>query len=82
MQNKATHIVIVQESLAASIIKDVFTFLLFAGLLYFNHAVLSGNTFIDILFIIIIMMLLIGKSSKFAFNGTKAEAIKWLSNIK
>ena len=82
MENKTTRIVLVQESVASSIIKDVSTFLLFAGLLYFNHAVLSGSLFIDILFIVLVMMFLIGRGSKSTFSGTKSEAIKWLSGIK
>ena len=73
-------VVIVNESVVASLIKDIGTFLLFAGLLYFNHKYLSGNVIIDLLFIIVVILLLVGRNSESVFKGSKLDAIKWLEN--
>lgn len=71
--------VIINETVLASIIKDIFTFSIFAGLLYFNHKTLSGSTVVDVLFILLILMNLSVKRSKRCFEGTREEAIKFLS---
>lgn len=75
-------VVIVQESVIKSLIKDAGTSLLFAGLLYFNHAVLNGSTFIDVLFIIFVFAYLITKASKYCYSGPIDGAIKWLQDKK
>ena len=75
-------IVIVEESVVSSLIKDIFTFTLFGGLLFFNHKYLSGSTLIDVLFIICIILLLAGRASKDVFKGSKEDAIKWLERAK
>lgn len=72
-------IVITGESVLNSIIKDTFTFLMFAGLLYFNHKILSGSTVVDVLFILMALVFLVAKKSEQYFEGTKEEAIKFLS---
>lgn len=77
-KNKKTYIVL-SESVAGSAIKDVFTFLIFAGLLYFNHKILSGSTVVDVLFILLVLMFLATKRSKRYFEGSREEAIKFLS---
>ena len=71
--------VIINETVLASLIKDIFTFLIFTGLLYFNHKILSGSTVVDILFILLILMNLSVKKSGQCFEGTREEAIKFLS---
>lgn len=75
-------VVIVNESVIGGLVKDVGTFALFAGLLYFNHKVLSGSLLVDVLFILMVMFFLIGKSSRRVFKGSKQEAIKWLEGHK
>lgn len=80
-KNEKTYIVI-SESVTKSVIKDVFTFLMFAGLLYFNHKVLSGSTLIDVLFILLVLMFLTAKRGKRYFEGSKEETIKFLSESK
>lgn len=70
-------IVVVSESVVASLIKDLGTFILFAGLMYFNHKALSGSLLIDVLFIVMASLLLMGRS-KSVFKGSRKDAIKWL----
>lgn len=71
-------VVILQESLLASIVKDIFTFGMFGGLLYFNHRVLSGNGWIDFVFILIVFMYLASKNLSTVYSGPKDGAIRWL----
>lgn len=78
MNKKETQVIILSESVAASIIKDSITFFMFAGLMYFNHKVLSGSTFIDVLMIILGMLMLSSRKSSRVYNGSKQGAIKWL----
>lgn len=77
-KNEKTYIVL-SESVVGSVIKDVFTFLMFAGLLYFNHKTLSGSTVVDVLFILLVLMFLAAKRNKGRFEGSREEAIKFLS---
>lgn len=77
-KNEKTYIVL-SESVVDSVIKDVFTFLMFAGLLYFNHKILSGSTVVDVLFILLVLMFLAAKKSKGCFEGSREEIIKFLS---
>lgn len=73
-------VIIVEESLARAIIKDVTAFGMFAALLYFNHAYLSGNLFIDVLFISCVLLFLIGRSSKSAHRfKSYEEAVNYLT---
>ncbi len=51
-----------------------------ALLLYFNHKVLSGSTFIDFLFVIIAMISVTSSFSNKVFKGTRKEAIKYLES--
>jgi len=80
MSKEQKLVVIVHESVVVSLIKDFGTFLLFAGLLYFNHKYLDGNVLIDLLFIIVVIMALLGRVSTLVFAGNKKDAIKWLEN--
>lgn len=66
------------ESLWKSILKDIFTFSSFAGVLYFNHRVLNGSTLIDIFFLLIITLWMMAKNSKYYYSGDKQGAIDWL----
>lgn len=81
MDDKTKYIVI-NESVMGSIIKDIVTFSMFAGLLMFNHHLLGGSTVIDVVFIILTLGFLAGKYSKTRFEGTKEEIIKFLENEK
>jgi len=75
-QNKT--IIILHERVLESIIKDVVTFLMFAGLMYFNHKVLAGSTVIDMLFIFMVITFIQAKGSKKLSFCTPKEAIKFL----
>lgn len=81
MDDKTKYIVI-NESVMGSIIKDIVTFSMFAGLLLFNHWFLGGSTVVDVMFIILTLGFLVGKHSKTRFEGTKEEVIKYLSENK
>lgn len=74
--------IVINESVIGSIIKDIVTFLMFAGLLLFNHHLLGGSTVVDVMFIILTLGFLAGKYSKTRFEGTKKEVIKFLENEK
>lgn len=79
MDNKQEKlIVIIKEGAIASVVKDVFTFGMFAGLMYFNHAFLDGNGWIDAIFILFVFMFLAGRASSKVFSGSPAKAIEWL----
>lgn len=80
-KNEKTYIVL-SESVIDSVIKDVFTFLMFAGLLYFNHEMLSGSTVVDVLFILLVLMFLAAKRGKRYFEGSREEAVKFLEKIE
>lgn len=73
-------IIILSESVTASIIKDIVTFLMFGGLMYFNHTVLDGNGWIDFIFIVFVYMWLAGLKSGQVFKGSKSDAIQWLND--
>lgn len=75
-QNKT--IIILHERVLESIIKDVVTFLMFVGLMYFNHKVLAGSTVIDMLFIFMVITFIQAKGSKKLSFYTPKEAIKFL----
>lgn len=72
--------VVIQESIAAAVVKDAVTFIMFAGLLYFNHSVLSGAWWIDLAFILFVFLWLSAKNSKSVFKGNVKDAIKWLES--
>lgn len=74
--------IVINESVVGSVIKDIVTFLMFAGLLLFNHWLLGGSTVVDVMFIILTLGFLAGKHSKTRFEGTKEEVIKYLSENK
>lgn len=73
-------IVILNESVVASVIKDAGTFLLFGGMLWFNHAYLAGNGWLDAIFVLIVVLWLAGRKSSQVFSGKKEDAIKWLQD--
>lgn len=73
-------VVIISESVVASVAKDVITFLMFSGLMYFNHKVLSGNGWIDAIFIVFVLMWLTSLKSSQIFRGKASDAIKWLQD--
>lgn len=73
-------IVILQESVASSLVKDAGTFLMFGGLMYFNHRILDGHVLIDLVFIGIVFMWLAGRNHNTVYKGSKAGAVKWLQS--
>lgn len=73
-------IVILNESVAASLIKDAGTFALFAGIMWFNHTYLAGNGWLDAIFVIIVVMWLAGRSTSKVYSGPIDGAIKWLQD--
>lgn len=64
MENKRNKIVIIHESLLSSWAKDIVSFLVYAGLLYFNHRFLAGRLLIDVLFIFMAILLMMIRGSK------------------
>ena len=82
MDNDKTKYIVINESVVGSIIKEIVTFLMFAGLLLFNHWFLGGSTVIDVMFIVLTLGFLAGKRSKTRFEGTREEVIKFLSEEK
>lgn len=82
MYDDKSKYIVINESVVGSIIKDIVTFSMFAGLLLFNHWFLGGSTVVDIMFIILALGFLAGKHSKTRFAGTKEEVIKYLSENK
>lgn len=72
-------VIIIEESLAKSVVKDITTFAMFAGLMYFNHAYLAGYWIIDVLFIGCVILFLIGRSSSQIHKfRNELEAIEYL----
>jgi len=63
-----TKYIVINESVIGSIIKDIVTFSMFAGLLLFNHWFLGGSTVVDVMFIILTLGFLAGKHSKTRFE--------------
>ena len=82
MDDDKTKYLVINESVIGSIIKDMVTFSMFAGLLMFNHHLLGGSTVIAVMFIILTLGFLAGKHSKTRFEGTQEEVIKYLSEEK
>lgn len=80
MDNDKTKYIVINESVVGSIIKDVVTFSMFAGLLLFNHQFLSGSTVIDVLFITIVLFFLANKRTKHYLEGTREDIINYLIN--
>ena len=80
MDNDKTKYIVINESVMGSIIKDIVTFSMFAGLLMFNHQLLGGSTVVDVMFIIFTLGFLAGKHSKIRFEGTREEIINYLRN--
>nr|DAN59319.1 MAG TPA: hypothetical protein [Caudoviricetes sp.]DAR58089.1 MAG TPA: hypothetical protein [Caudoviricetes sp.] len=82
MDNDKIKYIVINESLMSSIIKDIVTFSMFAGLLIFNHWFLGGSAVVDVMFIILTLGFLASKHSKTRFEGTKEEVIKFLTKEK
>lgn len=78
-ENLKNSFMIVNRTLMQSVLSDIFTFCIMAGLLSFNHYLLSGNIVIDLCFIFMAWTVIISIGSKKTkrFN-TKEEAIKFL----
>ncbi len=61
MSKPEKYVIVIQESVIASVVKDAATFIMFAGLLTFNHKVLNGNGWIDAMFIMFVCLWLLGR---------------------
>lgn len=75
-------VVVLRESVVASLIKDAGTFALFGGMLWFNHAYLDGNGWLDAIFIIIVIIWLSSLNLSTVYKGNVEGAIKWLGDKK
>lgn len=75
-------VVVLRESVIASLIKDAGTFLLFGGLLWFNHQYLDGNGWLDAIFVIIVIIWLSSLNLSTVYKGNIEGAIKWLGDKK
>lgn len=82
IKEKREQILILQESVIGSLIKDIGTFAMFAGLLYFNHEYLGGHWIVDVLFIMLVTSWLQGLKSSRVYKGNINGAIKFLNEIK
>lgn len=71
-------VVIINESLLASIIKDTVSTGSMIGLMVINHRYLSGSAWIDGIFIIMIMVWIASFNSAEIYRGSKKGAIDWL----
>ena len=72
-------VIVMDESVFDSIAKDIVTFGMFAGLLWLNHAYLSGSVLVDAMFIIIVILFLTGRASRSVHKFySKQEAISYL----
>lgn len=71
--------IIVHETLIQSILADIFSFIMIASMLLFNHYLLGGNVLIDLCFMYMawLVMVSIGQKKTRRFN-TKESAIKFL----
>ena len=78
--NPQKTVVILQESIIGSLIKDTGTFALFAGLLYFNHRFIGGGVLVDIFFIVFGLFWASLRTNSQVFSGPSADAVKWLQN--
>jgi len=78
--NPQKTVVILQESIIGSLIKDTGTFALFAGLLYFNHRFIGGGVLVDIFFIVFGLFWASLRTNSQVFSGLSADAVKWLQN--
>lgn len=75
-------VVILRENVIASLIKDAGTFLLFGGLLWFNHTYLDGNGWLDAIFVVIVIIWLSSLQLSNVYKGNIEGAIKWLGDKK
>jgi hypothetical protein len=82
MKDKKEYIVL-NEGVWRSVLKDSYTFGLMFGLLLFNHQLLSGSGWLDILFVLLILVFVLGRNTKsiHRFNSKK-ETIDWLEENK
>ena len=82
MSVEKEYIVMHKASVAVSFIEDVFSFGGFMAVLYFNHRYLSGNGWIDFLFILLwISTMTAIQSRRYHKFKTEDEAIKYLQGI-
>lgn len=77
------YVVIKKPNFIVSLLEDIFSFGGFILVLWFNHAYLNGNGWIDFLFIILWISMITGMQSRryHKFNDSK-DAIKYLEGEK
>lgn len=77
------YVVLQKASPVVSVLEDIFSFGGFILVLWFNHRYLSGNGWIDFLFIILWISNVAGMQSRRHHKfKTPDEAIKWLESEK
>ena len=79
---KDVQIVVVKEpSLVVSVLEDMFTFGGAILVMWFNHAELGGNWFVDFVFLAIVFMTVSRIQTKRLHRfDTKAQAVKYLQD--
>lgn len=80
---KRSEIIVVSDGFWVGVIGDIIMYGLMCGLLWFNHRYLSGSGFLDIVFVLIIIMAVTSKFSSLRHDfNSKEEAISWLKESK
>lgn len=78
-KTKRDILIIKKPGTLASLAEDTFTFGGFAAILWFNHAYLDGNGWLDALFVVLwIMMAMSMQSRRNTRVDNVDDAIKWL----
>lgn len=75
-------VVIINESLLASIIKDTVSTGSMIGLMIVNHRYLSGSAWIDGIFILIVIIWLSSLNLSTVYKGNVEDTIEWLGDKK
>lgn len=78
MATEKKTVIILRESVIGSWAKDIVTFGMFVGTMYFNHKVLDGNGWIDAIMLLLVIMWLSGLKSSQVFRGNRTDAVAWL----
>lgn len=83
MATDKEYIVIHKPNFVVSLLEDIFSFGGFVLVLWFNHRYLSGNGWIDFLFIILWISMVTGMQSRRYHKFTSIDdAAKYLEGLK
>lgn len=80
MEKNKREILYFRESALQSIISDTFMYAGMLGLMYFNHKVLSGSGFVDGIFILIMLLSGMSRTSKRYHRFTNWQELKEFVN--